>query len=313
MAELQTISRVHTLEILTNSRAIPGEVADRIDTMLDEDTSIVNVDRFSEVVAGLADPNRQNTPESLHAATFDQVLLLGSCSIEMAWLQAGDLNIPRPRRLHEHNQSTMNVYGQYLAPASTDPRDRILRPMFMLQDGGKSLCVAQTGSNRAQSVYNDRVARNVLDPISSDVLSRDEKTVIPLLMKDFIGKALRRHGEKGHELDDVVAEARQELEQLYAQCPDDYRDHFDYLLITSYLGDAGGHTQKAYYIDAATGEKRQDVTDTNRYNPDGSETMMTLDRLFSEAPTDIDTLRLHQPKHRAVIGRLFPGLPEFYE
>jgi len=125
--------------------------------------------------------------------------------------------------------------------------------------------------NRDQAYHNDRVARNVLTPLSSDVLTTDEKTVIQLLIQqNSIGTALRRHGEKGAPLDEIVADANQELDRLREQCPPDYRERFDDYLVVSYLADAGAHTQRARYKAAETGEIMVDVTDTDRYNPDGS-------------------------------------------
>lgn len=56
-----------------------------------------------------------------------------------------------------------------------------------------------------------------------------------------------------------------------------------------------------------------DVTDTDRFNPDGSEIGLTLDRLFSDAPDDMGKLKLHHPKHLAVMHRLFPNQTQYYE
>jgi hypothetical protein len=144
--------------------------------------------------------------------------------------------------------------------------------------------------------------------VPSEVLTTDEKTVIKLLIRQgAIGKALGRHGDKGAPLDEVVTEAKTELNRLREQCPPEYRDRFDDYLLVSYLTDAGAHTRRARYKDAATGDVLADVMHEDRFNPDGTETNMTLDRIFSEAPEDMATLRLFQPKHLAVMRRLFPN------
>ncbi len=280
--------------------------------MLDEGMPIVDIGRFSEFITGLM-VEKPSDPDVVIEANFNSVVILGSCSIEMAWQQAGDIHIPRPRRLYEHNQSVLNTFDRVFAADFTDPRDRLLRPMFSLQDGGKAHCVALADPSdrrrsRNQAVHNTRMANNVLDPLPSDVLTMDEKTVIKLLIRQTsIGMALYRHSEKEMLLDDVVAEAEAELNCLREQCPPEYRDRFDDYLLVSYLADAGAHTQRARYKDATNGDVLPDVMPENRFNPDGTETNMTLDRIFSEALEDMATLKLFQPKHLAVMRRLFPN------
>lgn len=273
---------------------------------------IVDAERFGEFVTGLM-AEKPSDPDAVIEANFNSVVTLGSCSVEMAWQQAGDVHIPRPRRLYEHNQSVLNTFDRVFATDFTDPRDRLLRPMFSLQDGGKAHCVALSDPSdrrrsRNQAVHNARMANNVLDPLPSDVLTVDERTVAKLLVQQTsVGTALYRYSEKDMPLDDVVAEAEAELNRLREQCPSEYRDRFDDYLLVSYLADAGAHTQRARYRDAATVEVRPDVMPEDRFNPDGTETMMSLDRLFSEAPEDMTTLKLFQPKHLAVMRRLFPN------
>lgn len=309
---VRSIDYEQTIDILTGPRDIPADVTARVETMLDEGTPIVDIDRFSEFVTGLT-VERPSNPDAAIEVNFRSVVTLGSCSVEMAWQQAGDVHIPRPRRLHEHNQSVLNTFDHVFATDFIDPRDRLLKPMFSLQDGGKAHCVALADPNdrrrsRNQAVHNARMANNVLDPLPSDVLTVDERTVIKLLIQQTsVGTALYRHSEKDMPLDEVVTEAEAKLNRLREQCPPEYRDRFDEYLLVSYLADAGAHTQRARYKDAATGEVRPDVMPENRFNPDGSETMMSLDRIFSEAPEDMATLKIFQPKHLAVMQRLFPG------
>lgn len=310
----QPISYEQTIDILAGPRDIPADVTTRVEAMLDEGTPIVDVGWFGEFVTSLM-IERSSDPDTIVEANFQGIVTLGSCSVEMAWLQAGDVHIPRPRRLYEHNQSVLNTFDRVFAAEFTDPRDRLLRPMLPLQDGGKTHGAAlallanpnDPRPSRNQAEHNARMANNVLDSLPSDVLTANERTVIKLLIQQSsVGTALYRHSEKGKPLDDVVVEAEAELNLLREQCPLEYRDRFDDYLLVSYLADAGAHTQRARYKDASTGDVLPDVLPENRFNPDGSETMMTLDRIFSEAPEDTDTLKLYQQRHLAVMKRLFP-------
>lgn len=311
MSEARAISYEQTIETLAGPRDIPPDVTARVEGMLTAGVPIVDLDRFGEFVTGLTTEIPRD-PDTAIARNFQNVVTLGSCSVEMAWQQAGDIAIPRPRRLHEHNQSVLNTFDRVFAADFTDPRDRLLRVMFALQDGGKAHCVALADpsdhrKSRHQAIHNKRMADNLLDPLPPDVLTDDEKTVIKLLIQQSsIGHALYLHSQKDKPLDEVVAGAEIELNRLREQCPPEYRDRFDDYLLVSYLTDAGAHTQRARYTDAATGEVLPDVLPQHRYNSDGTETMMTLDHIFSEAPEDMDGLRLFQPKHLAVMRRLFP-------
>lgn len=309
---VQPISPEQTVDILSGPREIPADITARVEAMLTEGVPIIDIDRFSEFVAGLTvevplDPN------AAIEANYKSIVTLGSCSVEMAWQQAGDIHIPRPRRLHEHNQSVQNTFDRVFAAQFTDPRDRLLKPMFGLQDGGKTHCVALADpadprKSRNQAVHNVRMANNVLDPLPSDVLTADEKAVIKLLVQQAsIGGALGKHYDKGVPLDEAVAPAQIELDRLREQCPPEYKDRFDDYLLVSFLVDAGAHTERARYKDAASGEVLPDVLPENRYNPDGTETNMTLDRIFSEAPEEMTTLKLFRPEHLAVMRRLFPN------
>lgn len=312
---VRAISPEQTIDILTGPREIPVEVTARVESMLREGTPVVDLDRFSECIVGLYVDVPQD-PDAIAESNYKSVVTLGSCSVEMAWQQAGDIHIPRPRRKHEHDQSVLNTFNRVFAADFTDSRDRLLKPMFAFQDGGKAHCVAlatlanpnDPRKSRNQAVHNLRMANNVLDPLPSDVLTADEKTVITLLVQQTaIGAALGRHYDTGVPLGEAVAVAKVELNHLREQCPPDYRDRFDDYLLVSYLTDAGAHTQRARYTDAATGRVLPDVLPENRFNPDGTETNMTLDRIFSEAPEDMATLRLFRPEHLAVMRQLFPN------
>ncbi|HEV2403682.1 MAG TPA: hypothetical protein VGS08_05795 [Candidatus Saccharimonadales bacterium] len=315
------LSPEQTIDILSGPRVVPADVTDRVEAMLNEGIPIVDVDRFSEFVTSLM-VETPSDPNQAIAENYQSIVTLGSCSLEMAWQQAGDIHIPRPRRLCEHNQSVLNTYDRVFAATFTDPRDRLIKPMLSLQDGGKAHGVAvalladpnNPRPNRNQAIHNNRVAANVLAPVPADVLSVDEKKVIKLLVQQTaLGKALRKHHEKGVPLDEAVAEAEEELNRLRKQCPPAYKDRFDVYSVVGFLVDAGAHTRRALYTDAATGEVRPDVLPENRFKPDGSETMMTLDRLFSEVPDNMGKLKLHHPNHLAVMHRLFPGQTDYYE
>jgi len=258
---VKPIGYEQTVGMLSGPRDIPADITNRVETMLKEGTPIVDLDRFGEFITGLM-TEKPSDPDAAIEANFKSIVTLGSCSIEMAWQQTGDVHIPRPRRLYEHNQSVLNTFDRVFAADFTDPRDRLLKPMFSLQDGGKAHCVALADPtdrrrSRNQAVHNARIANNVLDPLSPELLTVDERTVIKLLIQQsYVGTALYRHSEKDMPLENVAAEAEIELNRLREQCPPEYQDRFDDYLLVSYLTDAGAHTQRAYYKDAATGEVR---------------------------------------------------------
>ena len=304
---IRPISETQTTAIFTGPREIPKHITGSVEAKISSATPLVNPGRFNEFMLRLASASPEHHSVE---GNYQSMLMLGSCSIEMAWQLAGDLHIPRPRRLHEHNQSVLNTYNRVFAGNFTDPRDRVLRPMFALQDIGKAHCVALADPNdkrrgRNQAIHNDRITHNVLMAVSAAVLSLEEEAVIRLLgRQSSIGQALYQHSEKGSSLGEAVAPAQQELGKLRGLCPPDYRDRFDDYLIVSYLADAGAHTQKARFKDATTGEIMPDVTEEDRFTADGQETGLSLDRLFS--PDHPDDLRLFQPKHLAVMEQLFP-------
>ena len=155
------------------------------------------------------------------------------------------------------------------------------------------------------------IARNLLTAVDESVLSSDEKKVAELLVEeDAIGRALRAHGEKDVPLAETLSKALPRVKDLYDRCPDDYRDRFMLQLAASTFIDMAAHTQRAYFTDAGTRREQQDVLDHDRYKSDGEETMMTLDRLFSEAPGHQGAILFQQPKHIAVLRGLFGELAE---
>jgi hypothetical protein len=65
------------------------------------------------------------------------------------------------------------------------------------------------------------------------------------------------------------------------------------------------YEERARYIDAGTQRVRHDIHQRNRYKSSGKETMMTLDRLFSEEPEHQGTVLFDRPEHKAVLRGLF--------
>lgn len=304
MSELPALTKDETIEIFCGPRDIPEGITARVEQLLNDGAPMVNVERFGDFVLQAAASGKPANGPELYQSTFELIVMLGSCSTLMAWQQTGDIRIPRPRRLYEHNQSVFNTYRERCAHAFSDPRDRLLLPMLALQDGGKAHCVAMTGTSRQQGVHNIRVARNILGPLPSDILTPDEKTVIELLVQQSaIGTALGHYNDRGAELEETIQIASAKLDTLRRQCPHDYRDRFDDYLLVSFFADAGAHTQKACFTDAKSGEVLPDVLPENRFTPDGEETMLTLDRIFDDSRPD---LALCQPKHLEVMRRLFP-------
>lgn len=314
----EAISLEQTLEILNGPRRIPNEITARVEERLDSNAPLVDADTFSTAVAGLiADKGRSRTvnPAESRRATFEHIVLLGSSSLEFATQLAGDIQIPRPRRLHEHDQSAQNIHDEFFAPIFTDPRDRVLPAAHFLKDSGKAHCVALNKygprASKDQAVHNMRMTGNLLEVVDSAILTADDKKVAELLVEENVtGWALRNHSEKGAPLEDVLRRAMPEIKSLYDRCPDDYKDRFMLQLAASCFIDMAAHTRRARYIDAGTQRVRQDVLHRDRYKRSGEETMMTLDRLFSEAPEYQGAVLFHQPKHIAVLRGLFGEVAE---
>ncbi len=303
MSGIERPTFTQALAILDEPRKIPGDIVEQTVQMLNDGVPIVDVDQYGEYIADAMSPRAVEPGKESEELLIDSATL-ACCSLAMTALQAGDLKLAPPREtcLHEHNQAVGYMYGKYAKPQHTDPRDALLDVMFPLQDGGKSLCVAVTGSSKQQDVYNQRVARNVLEKVPERILSADEKKVILLLISQkAIGRALRHHAEKDVQLEIAAEEALHELNTLRAECPPDFVDVFDDQLLTSYLVDASAHTGRAQYINAQDGTVRPAVTDADRA------VGMTLDSLFLETGEGEHKLKLRQPKHIAVMQVLFPN------
>jgi hypothetical protein len=308
----KAIAAEQALQIMSGVSTIPPAVTAQVETMLTDNIPVVDTDQFAACLNDLMTETPQDFEETIELH-YQAVVALGACSVEMAWQMAGDIAITRARRLHEHTQAVLNVFGLFLSKECTDPRDRIIKPTLLLQDIGKAHCVAladpsATYKSRDQEIHNRRFVKNMLPVVPNELLTPDEKTVIALLCRqNAIGTALGRYLEKDAPFDEVIAFAEPHLDELRAACPGDFRDRFDDYLLLTYLADAGAHTQRARFKDAATGAILPDITPEIRYNPDGSESFRSLDRIFSERAEDAHTIRLFEPKHLEVIRRLFRG------
>lgn len=301
--EIDPLTREETIATLAGPRIIPRTIASSIDSDLKAGRPIVNMDRFCEFLSTLMHSRNLSTRQ-----TFEYMVTLASSSRQMALLQAGDVRIPRPRRLHEHDQSVLNTYNRVFASQYTDPRDVVLWPMFSFQDGGKSLCVALTGNSRQQDTYNGRTARGTLEKVPRSILTPDAKKVIYLTIGfTGLGVALRAHAEKGVPLDKAVEPVKQQIAQIRRAWPGAYADRMEDYLLVSYLADAGAHTQHARFIDAKTGRERADVRASDRFGPDGEDRLATLDRLFSDKAGHRGNLTLFVPEHLAVMRAVFPA------
>jgi len=322
--KLQRLSQRETIAILADSPDIPDDIVARInrsrpcpDRPYGPTLPLVVPEAFNmaldNLIADKGPAGSQHTVFESRWASYDHVVALACSSILMAHMLAGEISIPRPRLLHEHTQSVLNIYSEYMADLFTDPRDSVVPIAHVLKDIGKSFAVAihPERSNKDQAVHNEWITRRLL---ADSNLNADQRKVIELHVEEkIVGWALAAYTEKGIPLEDVLQKGRQELQSLFGRCPADYRGRFKFQLAGTTFADMAAHTQKAYFISAADGHIYQDVTDADRYiwgDAANGETEMTLDRLFSEAPEDAGRVRFRGAGRIAVIQGLFP---EHYE
>ncbi|HEU4914209.1 MAG TPA: hypothetical protein VFT16_02260 [Candidatus Saccharimonadales bacterium] len=326
MSELQTLTQRQALDVLADPRDMPDDIVARIslsrphpDSPFEQTPSLVVPEAFSAALDDLIAEKGPDGPQrdTLHSrwATYDCVVALGRTSILMAHMLGGDVSIPRPRLLHEHTQSELNVHSEYFTGIFKDPRDRVMPVAHFMKDIGKSYAVAThpEKKNKDQGIHNSWVTARLLQDSN---LNADERTVVQLhVEEESIGWALKSHTEKGFPLEDVLQKTRADLQSLLDRCPDDYRDRFMFQLAGITFSDMAAHTQRAYYTSARDGRIYQDVTDGDRYihgDPANGETKKTLDRLFSEAPEDKDAIRFCGVGRIAVIQGLFPDHYEHF-
>ena len=307
MSELQPISQEQTREILAGPRDIPSAIKAQISERLENNLPLVNMDSFDALIAEEMQRPYEIDREAIFTAATRQIIKLGSTSLLMAWMLAGDIRIPRPRRLHEHNQSVANVMEDTFG-GQLDERDKVLRPVGMIfQDGGKSYGVAIDGHSRNQGVYNLQVMQNILP--YSNALDESQKKVIELLAStDILGPAIHAYQDKNVPFDEVMGIAEEKLIRLYREFPEKYADRLEAYVDIVYRSDAGAHTQHpaARHVHMETGALQPDVTDKNRAFRSKKGKQMTLDRLFSEAPGDHGKLRFYREKDLEVVRRLLP-------
>lgn len=309
MSELPTISQEQTCEILAGPREIPSIIRTQIGERLESGMPLANMDSFDELIAEQMNTSHKVERKAIFEATTKQIIALGSTSVLMAWMLAGDIKIPRPRRLHEHNQSVANVMEDTFG-AQLDERDRILRPVGMIfQDGGKSYGVAIDGHSRNQSKYNLEVAQNIL-PHSSALTESQKKAINLLAATDVLGPAIHAYNDKGVPLDEVIAKAEEKLIMLYREFPEEYVDRLEAYVDMAYRSDAGAHTQHpaARHVNMETGELQVDVTDENRAFRSKKGKQMTLDRIFSEEQSDHGKLRFYREKDLEIVRHLLPKI-----
>jgi hypothetical protein len=324
MSELRTLGYQETVAILAGPWDISDGLVARIGLSRPDPAypgpelpALVAPGAFNQALETLmTDKGPAGLQKELSAsrrATYDHMVALGSSSLLMAHMLAADIPIPRPRRLHEHTQSALNIHAEYMTELYQEPRDRLLPAIHFFKNIGMSYAVPihLASRNKDQAVHNSWVTTRLLE---SSILSPDEKTVVQLhVEEEAIGRTLRQYTEKGRPFDEALAEGHSALQGLLSRCPASYRDRFMFQLAGVTFADMAAHTQRAYYVSAEDGTIRQNVTDRDRYK-DGDvtrgETNNTLDRLFSEAHEDARAIRFKGAARIAVIRGLFP---EHYE
>ncbi|HET8669235.1 MAG TPA: hypothetical protein VFM05_01035, partial [Candidatus Saccharimonadales bacterium] len=119
---------------------------------------------------------------------------------------------------------------------------RISRLTALLQDGGKVLSVAATGTNFAQSFFNVRIARRMVASIADEYLGPAAKrAVIALVGLEVIGGILQ-----GHDVEEKLA-------QFMADWPEEFEEVREDLMLSSYLSDASAHSDFRLYRNARNG------------------------------------------------------------
>jgi hypothetical protein len=173
---------------------------------------------------------------------LDAVCTLARSSEAVATILAGDTGVIEGYRLYSHNQA---VLGRFATITETDnPFDadelKVLRTALMLQDIGKPLSKAETGSKDNQTRYNNLVADNILSGIDRDVLSPQEaRLTLKLLGHDALGGAFQ-------ELI-TVNDAKKIFDEIRFENPgireSTLNSYFRYI----YFSDATAYTKQAEY------------------------------------------------------------------
>jgi len=188
------------------------------------------------------------TPVAIDA--YQTVGALAQTAPVIGKLLSGKTGVRESYRLHEHTQAVLNGFEADYAADFTDPQDKkLLRTALLLQDMGKSLCIAHCGNRREQSPYNAAVVDNLLASVSETTLTTDDKQTIRLLLAhDILGGALK--GYKGVE-ESVAQQQVTELEPLF---PSAYRDRYRCLMRVVYMSDVSAYTDYRSYVAAQDGQ-----------------------------------------------------------
>jgi len=216
-------------------RAMPPEVAARIIGTLDT-IPLAQPELVNGLVARMGDPARMDG----WLATKQLTDSLGD-AYDLYW---GDLGLLRVCLGNEHATAVFDGNEIDYIPLFSDNSEvlKISRLTALLQDSGKVLSVAQTGTNFGQSEYNLLIARRFVAGISDEHLSPAAKrAVIALVGLDAVGGILQ-----GHDVDDKLAQFR-------ADWPEEFSGYREDLMLSSYLSDASAHSTFRLYRNARSG------------------------------------------------------------
>lgn len=182
---------------------------------------------------------------------FGAVVGLATCSREMSYLLAGSVGVKEGYKLHEHTQAVLSRFEDTLRHQSYAGHGRkLLRTALLLQDMGKPLAVSLHGSNEEQTVYNKKLVSNILSVVPEDTLSTSDKQMIEILTShDIVGGAIQ--GKLS------LADAKNQIEDLVAVCPDEHKGQLANFIRTMYLCDATAYTSHAKYRETALSKPKR--------------------------------------------------------
>jgi len=182
--------------------------------------------------------------------TYQVVCELADVSPTLATLLGGRTGVREGYRLHEHTQAVMNGFEADYAKNFPDPDElKLLRTTLLLQDIGKSLCIAHCGKRQEQARYNAAVMGNLFSAVSEDVLGQDEREAIRLLLgHDVLGGTLK--GYKGIPEEEAAAYLST-TEQIF---PEKYRARYRHLAQAVYMSDVTAYTSFRSYVASETGQ-----------------------------------------------------------
>lgn len=155
---------------------------------------------------------------------------------DLVW---ADLDLLRPCLGTEHITAVLGGIEVDYAPLFYDSplALQIMRTTALLQDGGKVLCVNQTGNNFEQEKYNTLVSRNITESLPETILSTPAKRAINLLIEygDIVGGILQ-----DKPVDELITD-------LQAAWPTELEEYRDDLMLIAYLSDASAHSNFRLY------------------------------------------------------------------